>query len=136
MSEVGKIRYWKREEVDPKTKTVGMIYFATASNAAHARAEDDTKATEVGFEEYSSNVPKGVHNGEDRTPEPIKPTDPVDPAAAKAQAFMELQEWSQRNSGSCTIQDQISMLALWQHSLCNWALAAMQQGHRGGDNVQ
>lgn len=128
MSEVGKIRYWKRPHID-KAET---IYFATASNASHARAEGDDKAVEISFEEYTKNVPKEVHDGADRPPESPKP---VDPAAAKAQAFMELQEWSNRHANTCTIQDQISMLALWQHSLCGWALAAMQ-GHRGGDNVQ
>lgn len=128
MSDVGKIRYWKRADRDKD----GMIYFATATNAGHARAEGDDKATEITFEEYRTNVPQQVHNGADRE----AASQPADPAQAKAQAFAELQEWSNRNSHACTIQDQIAMLALWNHQLCNWAMTAMQQGHRGGDNVQ
>ena len=52
-----KLRYWKRDDKD------GMIYFATATNAGHARAEADETAHEVTFAEYVENVPPGYTMG-------------------------------------------------------------------------
>lgn len=45
-------RYWRR--IEPDTK---LVYFTTQSNAAHAKAEADSRATEIPQEEYEANVP-------------------------------------------------------------------------------
>lgn len=46
-------RYWKRTEPDST-----VVYFFTESNAAHARAEDDSRAEEIEQAEYTANVPE------------------------------------------------------------------------------
>lgn len=110
------LRYWKREEKD------GVIYFATATNAGHTKAEADTNASEVGFEEYRQNVPASAHNGADRTPQ--TPTAP-DPQQAKQAAWEALQAWTNHYGDVVAVQDQIAMLALWQFQLSAWATNTM-----------
>lgn len=109
------IRYWKRPEKD------GIIYFATATNAGHAKAEADERATEVQYEEYSQNVPQQVHNGADRIEQAHSGT----PIEYKQAAWMALQAWTHSHGDSVAIQDQIAMLELWKHQLCMWATSTM-----------
>lgn len=111
------LRYWKRNAKD------GVIYFATATNAGHAKAEADEQAIEVQYEEYSQNVPQQVHNGADRTEQAHSGT----PIESKQAAWMALQAWTQQHSNNVAIQDMIAMLALWQWQLCGWANNTMSQ---------
>jgi hypothetical protein len=115
-------RYWKRETDN------GVIYFATDTNAAHARAESDKHAMEVGFREYSDNVPKEVHNGADRATNGAA-TIPPD-IEAKQAAWQDLQNWTKVHGDHVAIQDQIAMLELWKFQLCAWANNTMAQ-HAG-----
>lgn len=110
------IRYWKREEKD------GVIYFATATNAGHTKAEADTSASEVGFEEYRQNVPASVHNGADRHTQPPAASDPQQ---AKQAAWAALQAWTNQYGDVVAVQDQVAMLELWKFQLCAWAANTM-----------
>lgn|SRR5574340_477626 len=117
------IRYWKRGEKD------GIVYFATATNAGHAKAEADNHAVEVDYKEYSENVPSQVHNGADRDTEADRAerANSGAPIEGKQAAWMALQAWTQTHSNNVAIQDMIAMLALWQWQLCGWANSTMAQ---------
>jgi hypothetical protein len=117
MSDVS-IRYWKRAESDGTT-----VYFATATNAGHAKAEDDERATSISYREYQDNVPQQVHNGADRETASI----PNSPIEGKQAAWMALQGWTDTHSNNVAIQDMIAMLELWKFQLCAWANATMAQ---------
>lgn len=110
------LRYWRRAAKD------GIIYFATATNAGHAKAEADEQAIEVGYQEYSENVPQQVHNGADRSPEQVHSGTPIE---AKQAAWLALQAWTQNHSDNVAIQDMIAMLELWKWQLCGWANSSM-----------
>lgn len=116
------LRYWKRPGKD------GIIYYATATNAGHARAEADTTATEITYDEYDANVPPQVHNGADRN-EPPRAAAPGDPVLAKQAAWSALQTWTAQHGDNVAIQDQIAMLELWKHQLCTWATASIAEAH-------
>lgn len=105
-------RYWKREEA------AGIIYFATATAASHARAEKDEKATEISEEEYKANVPKEVHNGADRMQQNTEQPDPKDTAWTK------LVEWH----ATCALPfpDQIAMLEILSTSMKMEVVKQMQ----------
>lgn len=115
-------RYWKRARHDLDKNPAEVIYFATDTNAAHVRAENDPHAQECGFREYSDNVPEQVHNGADRGTAPVELADPL---VGKQQAWEALQAWTHAHGDSVAIQDQIAMLELWKHQLCMWATSTM-----------
>jgi hypothetical protein len=107
------IRYWKRND-----KT-GTIYFATATNAGHDKAENDPDATEIAFNEYKDNVPDKVHNGADRGAPPHAALQ------GKQAAWEALQHWTAEYGETVAVQDQIAMLELWKFQLCSWASSTM-----------
>jgi hypothetical protein len=113
------VRYWKREnQIDE-----GTVYFATATNAGHLKAEKDGSAYEISHEEYNNWVPRGMGD--------VPPTPPVDTLAvankAKSDAWEMLQGWTHKCSDSVAIQDQIAMLELWKFTLCAWANNSMAE---------
>lgn len=113
-----KIKYWKRD--NPKDN--GTVYFATATNAGHARAESDSYAVEISEQEYRQNVPEESKDS----------AAPVPPA--KQAAWQELQLWTQKYGDKVAVQDQIAMLELWKHQLCAWAVDTMQNETQQGVN--
>lgn len=72
-------RYWKRAEQDDT-----IVYFITESNAAHSRAESDSRAVEISHAEYDENVPVEARdapfNADHGVPQADVPK-PVDPHA-------------------------------------------------------
>lgn len=124
------IKYWKRAEPDGNT-----VFFATATNAGHDRAEKDERASQITEEEYRANVPKDADlktdtpkRAEQAKPQQEEQTQFIpDDLIAKNEAWDALQQWTFQFKDRIAIQDMIAMLELWKYQLCGHATSAMAE---------